>query len=63
MINPGFQARNVLTFHVSLPYERYPEDRQVQAFCSQLLERLSKLHGIESAAVSSGLPLKDGLHV
>jgi hypothetical protein len=28
-----------------------------------LLERLSKPHGIESAAVSSGLPLKDGLHV
>jgi hypothetical protein len=28
-----------------------------------LLERLSKLHGIEAAVISSGLPLKDGLHV
>jgi putative ABC transport system permease protein len=62
-VNPGFQATNVLTFHVSLPDERYPEDRQVQAFCSQLLELLAKLHGVEAAAVSSGLPLKDGLHV
>jgi hypothetical protein len=53
----------VLTFHVSLADERYPEDMQVQAFYSRLLERLSKLHGIEAAVISSGLPLKDGLHV
>jgi putative ABC transport system permease protein len=62
-VNPGFQAGNVLTFHISLADERYPEDRQVQAFCSRLLEGLSKLPGVEAAAVSSGLPLRDGLHV
>jgi putative ABC transport system permease protein len=62
-VNPGFQADRVLTMHVRLPAERYPEDDQVRAFTGRLLERTAQLPGAESAAVASGLPLMDSLSV
>jgi len=62
-VNPGFRAENVLTMHIKLADDRYPDDEKLRAFCDQLLDRLSKLGGVESAAISNGLPLLDSLQV
>ena len=62
-VNPGFQAEHVLSMHVRLPDDRYGKDEQVQAFSDRLLERVAQLGGVESAAISSGLPLLDSLSV
>jgi len=62
-VNPGFQADHVLSMHVRLPAERYPNDDAVRAFTGRLLDGASQLPGAESAAVASGLPLLDSLTV
>jgi putative ABC transport system permease protein len=55
-VDPGFNPRGVLTAVVSLPSTVYP-DPQVKAFYPQLLERLRTMPGVQSAAVTSSLPL------
>ena len=62
-VNPGFQAAQVLSMHLRLPAERYSKDQQVLAFTDKLLERTAQLPGVQSAAISSGLPLMDNLSV
>ena len=48
-VDPGYDARNVLTFQVALPAERYPLD-QVKAFSENLVTRLNGAPGILGAA-------------
>jgi putative ABC transport system permease protein len=62
-VNPGFQSAHVLSMHVRLPDDRYANDEQVRAFSDRLLERVAQLGGVESAGISSGLPLLDNLSV
>ena len=57
-VNPGFQPRNVLTMHLSLPRPKYPVGSQVTAFYQQALEKIAALPGVKQAAVSSALPLQ-----
>jgi predicted permease len=54
---PGFRPEHVLTMNVPLPREVYARAAQVMAFYQQLLDRVSNLPGVESAALSSDLPL------
>jgi len=56
-VDPGFHPENVLTMDVNLPKSRYPEDHQVAAFYSRLLERVRNLPGVASAGVVEYLPL------
>jgi len=55
-VDPGVQARNVLTMTVSVPDARYPESEQASRFFDRLLARVRALPGVEAAAVSFGLP-------
>jgi putative ABC transport system permease protein len=56
----GFRADYLLTLRVALPWRKYNDpqgpERQKQ-FYQQLLERLAALPGVESAAMTSNLPL------
>jgi putative ABC transport system permease protein len=56
----GFRPDNLLTLRVALPWRKYSDEqgpeRQKQ-FYQQLLERLAALPGVESAAITSNLPL------
>jgi putative ABC transport system permease protein len=56
----GFRPNNLLTMRVALPWRKYSDtqgpERQRQ-FYQQLLERLAALPGVESAAITSNLPL------
>jgi len=56
-VEPGLDARNVLTVRLSLPSARYPKYvPNVLAFEEQLLDRVRVLPGVRAAAVTSNLP-------
>jgi putative ABC transport system permease protein len=53
----GFQPENVLTFDLSLPDAKYPNDSARRAFFREALDRLGRLPGVSSAAVVNDIPL------
>ena len=55
-MNPGFDSRNGLTMSFDLGLQGY-DDAHGQQFYRQLTERVQSLPGVESAAVSSYIPL------
>jgi len=58
-VNPGFKADNVLTMQISLPQDNYPDDRpdSTFGFYRRLVDRVASLPGVESAGLTSALPL------
>jgi putative ABC transport system permease protein len=56
-VDPGFNGDQLLTFNVSLPDKKYPEDPQKITFYEQVADRLRTLPGVEVVGLSSGLPL------
>lgn len=55
--DPGFDARNVLTMRLSLPPSKYPGKEQYGQFADRMIARAAELPGVQSAAMSGGLPL------
>ncbi|MFL6236824.1 MAG: ABC transporter permease [Thermoanaerobaculia bacterium] len=55
-VDPGFDPKGVLSLEVSLPKAAYGKPEQVLGFYDRLLDRLSHLPGVTSAAAMSGLP-------
>jgi putative ABC transport system permease protein len=53
-VDPGFKAQNLLTMQVSV---NNPDGYQVAAFFNQLQENVRRLPGVNSVAISNGLPL------
>lgn len=56
-VDPGFRPDHLLTLQLALPDSKYPQAWQKAAFFQQLLERVSTLPGVVSAAATSHLPL------
>ena len=56
-IDPGFNAENVLTMNVWLPFAKYPNDQSRVTFYDRLVEQLKTTPGVRSAGVTSILPL------
>ena len=56
-VDPGFNPNGVLTAVINLPRASYSERPKVAAFYQQLLERVSTLPGVQSAATVSSLPM------
>ncbi|HYO91379.1 MAG TPA: ABC transporter permease, partial [Pyrinomonadaceae bacterium] len=56
-VAPGFDPQKVLTMYVFLPGTKYGEDAQQAAFFDRSLERIQSLPGVESAGVTSNLPI------
>ena len=56
-VDPGFDARNVLTMDISLPTVKYSRPDQQIAFFDEVLRRVSALPGVRNAATSATLPL------
>ena len=61
-VEPGFEARGVTTFSLSLPAARYADPASPRLFVSALLARLQAEPGVESAAVAMGLPFTSDLN-
>jgi putative ABC transport system permease protein len=55
-VDPGLDARNVLSFRVSLPNQRYKENQKKIDFFKQATEKLGQLPGVRSASAVSYLP-------
>lgn len=56
-VQPGFDAKNVLTMQMSLPQTRYPDEQKQAAFFQQLLPRIEALPNVAAAGVVNSLPL------
>jgi putative ABC transport system permease protein len=57
-VTPGFRSDHLLTMLVDLRPERYTKAEQGGAFVNELLERVSRLPGVQSAAVADDLPME-----
>jgi predicted permease len=57
-ILPGWNAKHVETFWLSLPRARYPDDSAVTRFYAQLTGRVATLPGVRAVGLSSRLPLE-----
>jgi putative ABC transport system permease protein len=59
-VNPGFDARNVLTMRLTLHSAQYSDLRKRASFFQQVIARMQALPGVQSAAAISRLPLTPG---
>ncbi|HET6763845.1 MAG TPA: FtsX-like permease family protein, partial [Longimicrobiaceae bacterium] len=56
-VQPGFDARGVLSLRVSLPRQKYADPAVTLAFWEGLLAQVRALPGVRAAAVTDWLPL------
>ena len=56
-VNPGFETAHVSTFTVTLSPVKYGTTEQQRMFAATLLDRVHRIPGVDSAAVTFGLPL------
>ena len=55
-VEPGFHAEGVFTARVQLPAARYAEDRDIAGFHTRVVDRMSTIPGVRSAAGVTFLP-------
>jgi predicted permease len=60
-VNPGFDARDVMTFQLSLPRETYPDSAAIDGFVTRLLTGLRARPGVTAAAAAMGVPFDTSL--
>jgi putative ABC transport system permease protein len=56
-VDLGFQPDRVLTVGVALPEEKYKDPQQASAFFRDLLQRTSKMPGVEKVGATSSIPM------
>jgi putative ABC transport system permease protein len=56
-VDPGFRPENVVSFDVSVPSSKYPIDRDIRRFSSDVQRNLSQLPGVQSVAVAFARPM------
>lgn len=56
-VDPGFNAKNVLTAFVMLPPSKYPEPRRQAQFFYEVMERIASLPGVECAGAADSAPM------
>jgi putative ABC transport system permease protein len=55
-VDPGFNAKNLLTMRLSLPSRKYDNDRKRIDFFRQAIESIRVLPGVEAAGATNFLP-------
>jgi putative ABC transport system permease protein len=56
-LNPGFNPSSLLTMNVPLPSAKYPKGADKLAFYNRMLELVEALPGVQSAGITSVVPL------
>lgn len=56
-VDRGFTTENTVTAMLELPRKSYPDEQHSAAFIREVLDRMSRLPGVERAAITSVLPL------
>ncbi len=59
-VNPGFDAKNVLTMRMSLAGQRYVKSAVIDQLVRDGVERLNRLPGVELASATCCVPLEGG---
>ncbi|HEV2915030.1 MAG TPA: ABC transporter permease [Pyrinomonadaceae bacterium] len=59
-VKPGFDPDRLLTMQLPLAAQKYPETQQAINFQKELIRRIPTLPGIQSASLSTDLPLEGG---
>ncbi|MGD8726292.1 MAG: ABC transporter permease, partial [Gemmatimonadales bacterium] len=54
----GWQKESVLTFHLALPEQQYPDDEAVAEFYRELMPSLATIPGVEAAGGTTILPMQ-----
>jgi putative ABC transport system permease protein len=54
----GFRKDHLLIMRVTLPDEKYKNPEQVASFNNRLIEAVRRVPGVQSAALTNGLPMK-----
>ena len=57
-VDPGFNPEHVLSLDITLPSSKYNNNQKVSTFYTKLLDRISALPGVVSAAVAYDHPLQ-----
>ncbi|MGC1385679.1 MAG: ABC transporter permease [Candidatus Acidiferrales bacterium] len=57
-VDAGFETTNVISMNMSMSHEQYPDADHINAYQEQVLERVSAVPGVRSAALTSALPLE-----
>ena len=55
-VDPGYDPSGVLTFQVTLPVDRYPDER-LRTFAEDLVERVRTIPGVRAAAYANQVPM------
>jgi putative ABC transport system permease protein len=58
-VDPGFRPERVVTFSIAAPDTKYGKYPQRRALVADLIERMKRIPGSQSAAVVTGLPLSN----
>jgi len=56
-VNPGFVDEHVLSFSVSLPEQKYPDEHQWLNFYQQVIEKLRALPDVKGVSLASRVPM------
>jgi putative ABC transport system permease protein len=56
-VDPGFRAGQVLTANLTLPRQRYPDEKARLAFAREMISRVSALPGVSSVGTASNVPM------
>ncbi|HLW76968.1 MAG TPA: ABC transporter permease, partial [Bryobacteraceae bacterium] len=56
-VNPGFRADHVLTFEVSIPNTKYPDNDRIVALYNKVLAALRATPGVEAAGIGEVVPM------
>jgi putative ABC transport system permease protein len=59
-VDPGFDARSVLSMRLNLANLRYPDAKSRAAFYDRLSERMKTIPGVQVSALANQLPLSGG---
>jgi putative ABC transport system permease protein len=60
-VNPGFAPANVLTFRVSVPWQKYNNTASAVQFLRTMKENLAGIPGVQAVGITSHLPFDDTL--
>jgi putative ABC transport system permease protein len=55
-VHTGLSADNVITMRISLPSGTYTDNAKITSFWTRLDERITRMPGVQSAAIAYGLP-------
>jgi predicted permease len=56
-VDLGVRTDHILTFLLPVPRSRFPQPERITPYYRQMLERIESVPGVESAALTTGLPL------